>query len=464
MRVHKAAFVAVTVALASAVGGGVSPAAAAERPLEIGVFEPREVFASDAATWLGRIKAVGGSSTRIPVYWRSIAQKKPSDARNPSDPAYNFSALDRAVSVAIQTGLRPFLGVSLAPDWAEAPGRPQKGSPAGTWRPSAAALGDFGAALAQRYPSVSLFSAWNEPNLDIDLTPQWNANRTPASPDIYRRMLNAFYDGVKSVNPKAQIIGGTTSPYGDLQAGNGPSGRMPPAVFLRRLLCIGPGLTRVRGTCGPPARFDVLDHHPYGIRGPLSPALNADDVAIPDLGKLTQPLNAAVRLRTVYPAKRKRLWITEVSWDSNPPDPDGVPMSTLARWLPQTLYKLWDQGADTIMWFLAADQLPKPSFAATYQSGLWFADGRPKVLVGIYRFPLLVVKRSGRQVAWLRTPAAGKVRVERMVRGRWQTAASSSASSGKVVLLPMPRLRSGARVRAVAGDGSVSSVWRVGGA
>ncbi len=54
------------------------------------------------------------------------------------------------------------------------------------------------------------------------------------------------------------------------------------------------------------------------------------------------------------PRGPKRLWATEISWDSSPPDPQGVPIAEHARWLEQALYVLWSQGVDTRP--LAADR------------------------------------------------------------------------------------------------------------
>src|SRR6201999_1255 len=100
-----------------------------------------------------------------------------------------------------------------------------------------------------------------------------------------------------------------------------------------------------------PARFDVIAHHPYGVRGPGSQALNADDMAVPDLGKLTRIVRAAVRAGTVFPARAKPLWVTEMSWDTSPPDPDGVPAARAAQWLSDSLAILWGEGVDLVTWF-----------------------------------------------------------------------------------------------------------------
>src|SRR5207247_1394067 len=116
------------------------------------------------------------------------------------------------------------------------------------------------------------------------------------------------------------------------------------------------------------ARFDILAHDPYSVRGPFSHALNRYDVSVPDLYRLTRVLRRA--------HLHKRVWATEFSWDSRPPDPQGVPIDTQARWAEQSLYVLWRQGVDAAVWFQIRDQLPQPSYGATYQSGTYFNGGR----------------------------------------------------------------------------------------
>jgi hypothetical protein len=195
-----------------------------------------------------------------------------------------------------------------------------------------------------------------------------------------------------------------------------------PARFVRDLLCLRVSKKRLRATvsCPGPARFDVLAHHPYSVGAPTRAALNADDVSIPDIGKLTRLLRAAERTGGALPRKRHRIWATEVSYDSSPPDPQGVPAALHARYLEQAFYLLWRQGVDTITWFQIHDQLPLPSYAATLQSGVYLADGRPKLAQQAFRFPL-VADRTGRRAlrVWGRAPLTGSVRIERRAGSGW---------------------------------------------
>jgi hypothetical protein len=426
-------------ALATASATATTPATAAaqmSRPLSTGFLDG--IFSDpDAATrapWLTRAKDSNADILRVDVGWPvANTPTRPAnfDARDPASPAYDFSRADAAIVDARSHGLKVLASFTGAPQWAEGPGRPATAN-GGSWKPDPAALHDYGAALAKRYsgtfpdpahpgrtlPRVDAFQVWNEPNLDKYLSPQWEAGRTFA-PAHYRRMLTAFYTGVKSVAPKALVVTAGTAPFGDPF----PNGhRLMPARFVRELLC----QRRSRGkllptTCPTPARFDVLAHHPYSVGVPTRHALNADDVSIPDIVKLTKILRAAERSGRALPRKRHRVWVTEVSYDSSPPDPQGVPLAKHARYLEQAFYLLWRQGVDTITWFQIHDQPPQPSYAASNQSGVYFADGRPKPAQTAFRFPL-VAERAGRTAlrVWGRSPVAGTLRIERRAGSAWK--------------------------------------------
>ncbi len=258
-------------------------------------------------------------------------------------------------------------------------------------------------------------------------------------------MLTAFYLGVKSVRRAALVVTAGTAPFGDPL----PNGhRIMPARFVRELLCQRTVKGRLRATkllVAP--RFDVLAHHPYSVGAPTRRALNADDVSIPDIRKLTKILRAAERSHRALPRKRHRLWVTEVSYDSSPPDPDGVPLATHARYLEQAFYVLWRQGVDTITWFQVRDSRPQPSYAASNQSGIYFADGRAKPARTAFRFPLVAERAWRRSLrVWGRSPVTGMLRIER------RAGTALEARQGRASAPPphVPRAHRGARAHDAA--------------
>ena len=456
--------VAVAVALVL-VGLGAAPADAA-RPLALGFFD--DVYMAgvpDADPWIQRTADEGADLVRIQIGWpvANTALRPPGfDARDAAAPAYDFTRADAAIRAASARGLAVLASFSGAPRWAEGPTRPAS-APRGSWDPDPAALHDYGVGLATRYsgtfpdplvpgatlPRVRAFQAWNEPNLALYLSPQWRDGRTYA-PDHYRSMLNAFYSGVKSVRRDALVVTAGTAPFGDPQPGGD---RIMPARFVRDLLCLHRNSTGLHPTsCPAPARFDALDHHPYSVGEPSRRALNRDDVSIPDLGKLTSALRAAERFGTALPRKRHRLWVTEVSYDSGPPDPEGVPIERHASYLQEAFYLLWRQGVDTITWFQVRDAAPQPSYAATVQSGVFFGDGRPKPAARAFRFPLFAERASRRALrVWGRSPLQGRVQIQRLTRAGWRTLRSVAVSRHGTFLVRLPAIATADHVRASIG-------------
>ena len=367
-------------------------ASAAPRPMQVGFYDP--VFESadplERGLWLDRARAAGAGIVRLNLWWSQVAPVRPAHPEDPADPVYRWASVDASVGDATARGLRVVLSIENAPTWAEQGERPAWAR-SGSWRPDPAALGAFAQAAARRYAGVvRAWQIWNEPNLAFYLAPQWRRGRMFA-PARYRAMLTASYRALKAVDPSNLVVTGGTAPYGDPLPGGQ---RIMPVRFWRAVLCLsGRRLRPLR--CRKRARFDAIAHHPYGVRGPDSHALNADDIAVPDLGKLTRIVRAAVRHRTVLPARAKALWVTEMSWDSSPPDPDGVPAEQHAAWLSEALSVLRRQGVDVFTWFRIRDQAPVPSYAATNQSGLYLLSGEPKPALGAW-------------TAWVTSPHVAK--------------------------------------------------------
>jgi hypothetical protein len=302
---------------------------------------------------------------------------------------------------------------------------------------------------------VRSWIAWNEPNEPSELNPQWqsvNGHIVPASPDVYRPMLNSFYANVKSVSSANQVISAGLAPFGDQPGGR----RTPPLTFLRGLLCLNASLQPV---CGSVADFDATDMHPYSPKGPHWHALNADDVSTPDIYKLNRVLSAAVRLHHVAPDRHKSVIVTEFSWDTNPPDPHGISLQTQAKYLEDGFYTLWSQGVNTALWWRLTDQDPGAlGYPYTYQSGVLFESGRAKPSAAAFHFPFVAHHTSRTKIiAWGKVPGGGAVKVQRLVRRQWRTLATYRVSANHVFDVKL-KLRGSAVLRAVTGS-QVSLRW-----
>jgi hypothetical protein len=452
MRLRRLALLAILAGLVAA-----TPARAA-RPLRIG-FGDGLFTTGGAAAWMPIARSAGADVVRLPTGWGPLAPTRPAAPTDPADPAYRWSSLDDAVRTAAANGLSALVSLTGAPPWAEGSGRPSSASP-GAWRPDSVAYGRFARALARRYdgtypdpsapgralPKVDAFQPWNEPNLATYLAPQWvkrGGAFVAESAAIYRDLQNAFTAGVRATNRQATVVTAGTAPFGDPQPGGR---RIMPVRFWRSVLCVSKSLKRVKG-CGA-TRFDALSHHPYSVGGPLRKSLNGDDVSLPDMGKLSRVLRAAERLGSA--PGRHRLWVTEVSWDSKPDDPDGVPERTQATWLAQSLMVLWRQGVDTITWFQIQDQ-SGPDFAATVQSGTYRANGRSKTSAQAFGFPLAIERKTAKTArVWLRAPQAGQAVLQVRRGGRWKTVTRVTVTRHGVAEITV--LRSGATaVRATVG-------------
>lgn len=388
---------------------------AAARPLHLGFFDP--VLGDPGPTgqaWRTTAQTAGSDTARLIVQWGAIAPRRPDSPSDPRDPAYNWGATDDAIRALASTDQLLLLNLTGPPEWS------RSSEPVGgydnAWDPDPEAYGAFAEALALRYsgrypdpdrpesalPRVRYWQAFNEPNLQSNLNPQWRDGK-PYSPQLYRKLLNRMFDAVKSVQHDNKVVTAGMGPFGDPR----PGGRLMPVRFWREML--------KRKT-----RFDIWSHHPYGVREPSSPALNGDDATIPDIYKIRRVIESARKRGTLVSRRRPPSWITEISYDSSPPDPDGVPAQTHARWLEQAFYILWKQGVSRITWFRIVDQEPVPSFGATNQSGIFLTDGTPKPAATAFRFPFVAERVGRREVRlWGRAPEGGTLVVSRRVRGQW---------------------------------------------
>ncbi|MGO9752509.1 MAG: hypothetical protein ACLP8S_00720 [Solirubrobacteraceae bacterium] len=448
----------------------------AQRSLTIGFSGGADPYVAtgDLSTdspWIERADAVGAQMIRLDVNWASVAPRTPPTgfrASDPASPGYDWTSVDAAVRELASSGFTILIDIWGAPIWAEGVDMPAN-APAGSWRPSATAFGAFGAAIATRYsgsfqdslnpgsdlPRVSDWQGWNEPNLDTYLTPQWVHTSTgldPESPVLYRSLQNAFYASVKRVDPSSYVVQAGTAPYGDPPGGE----RMPPVAFDRALFCLNVELQRL--SCPDPVHLDAIDHHAYGIYGPTWHALNADDVAVPDIYKLVKVLHAAERAHTVLPRGPKQVWDTEISWDTNPPNPQAISTATVAHWLEQSFYVLWSQGVDTILWWQLADSPPIPNYLTAYEAGVYFLNGAPKPGAIAFRFPFVTNRIDARHVeAWGRAPVSGEASIEMLAHDRWRTVDRLSVGADRVFEAPIA-LRGHASLR-VQLAGQTTLVW-----
>jgi hypothetical protein len=420
----------------AAIGAG-SPAAHASTTQEsIFMDDNQLLYRGDdvADRTLRELKSLGVDRVRVSVPWASFTPGRengirPAGFRDATDVAQyeaaTFDNWDHLVRVARKEGIAVLFNVTgPAPRWAA--GRLNGRYVGGRFRPNAAAFGEFVRMLGKRYggnhsdenqgraalPRVDAWSIWNEPNQAGHLQPQWVRTKrkrwVPAAPRIYRDLVRAAGAGLNATGHASDtILIGETAPIG--QHGKGTKRSIRPVPFLASLFCIRH--STLRPLWGRAARDVGCDfhrrgalpgsgfaHHPYGVvSAPDRPDPNPLNVRLADSPRLTRLLDGAAaskRLRRGMP-----IWYTEFGYQTNPPDPTarGIGLDLQALWIAQAERMSWaDPRIMGLTQFLLRDDDPweqfpegNPARWRTYQSGIRFADGRPKPAYDAYRLPLV---------------------------------------------------------------------------
>ena len=106
-----------------------------------------------------------------------------------------------------------------------------------------------------------------------------------------------------------------------------------------------------------------------------------------------------------------------------------------ATFLQLSLYMLWREGVDAVIWFNLRDRREECCFA---QGGLFTNGGsidadQPKPAYTAFRFPLVVVRSGGRTLAWGRAPSRNTpVVVERSEGAGWRELATVAPGRDRV--------------------------------
>jgi hypothetical protein len=366
--VRKQLVLAALVALVAAVA---APSATPSRGLLVGIFdEPSTLGNPDWA--FPQYTSLGVEVLRVNLYWggpTGVAHvRRPANAVNPADPAYDWSLYDAFVKRAKEAGIKPVFSIVWTPSWA---------GPAKNAAPRRMIdLRNFAYAAAKRYsgqfrppgatdplPAVLHWLAWNEPNNPVFLKPQFvrigrNKFRLE-SPRLYAQICNSIWSGIHLTGFAGEKVAcGVTAPRGN-NTGTQPRPSVSPLIFLRGMKRWG-------------AHFDVYAHHPYyqhPFESPSKPPPGSRSVT---LGNINELIRELTRLYG-----RKQVWITEYGYQTNPPDRAfGVSWAKQATYLTQAFaIARRNPRIDMMIWFLLKDEARIPN---GWQSGLYSASGRRK--------------------------------------------------------------------------------------
>ena len=153
--------------------------------------------------------------------------------RNPFDPAYKFDDLDEFVRNAQARNAEVLITIWGTPKWANG-GKTPNFLPT-----SMSTFQNFTKALASRYsgryagyPFVRFYGIWNESNLGLFLSPQFNSAGQDRQPrrlrEARRRRLSP---GIKAGNSKALVAIGETSSNGRNKRKAGATDSVRPGTF-----------------------------------------------------------------------------------------------------------------------------------------------------------------------------------------------------------------------------------------
>ena len=340
--------------------------------------DPSFRWRDDRAFTLERAQSVNTQSVRTTVYWSRTAPRRPANARNPSDPAYNFGDLDELVTNAELDGMQVMLTIWGTPAWANG-GRGQNFAPR-----NYTDLTNFAYAVARRYsgtfkglPPVGYFTVWNESNLGQFLSPQYDSKGKPLAPFTYAKIYRAAYAGIKAGNPRALIGIGETSARGRDKALRraGVSETESPGRFAQLLSTVRPKL-----------KFDAWSQHPYPTELTQKPlaAVRWPNVTLSQLPRFETSIDQW------FGRKKIPIWITEYGYQTKPQQPKGVTYAQQAAYVKSALtYARNDPRVQMFIWFIFRDDA-----TSAWKSGLLDPIGVKKP--SVFTFKPLAALLDGR--------------------------------------------------------------------
>jgi Glycosyl hydrolase catalytic core len=306
---------------------------------------------------LNELDRLGVDVVRYAVRWDEVAGERPTVARDHRDPAYDWRSTDTILRGLRRHGIQPLVTLYGTPRWANG------GLAPNVVPRSARAFGDFARAAATRYSWVRLWAVWNEPNRR-----QWLQPVSAAS--YVQKLLNPAYAQIHAVIRSAKVGGGMTAP----RAG---AGGVSPVAWIQQMGKLD-------------ARLDAYAHHPYPgqpqVETPTGPACdNCTTIAMADLERLVSLVRKNLG--------RKRVWLTEFGYQTNPPDIFlGVSPTKQAEYVASAARRVQTApSVDMLIYFLVRDDAADEG----WQSGLTTVSGTKKPAYTAFRFPLLKTSRRG---------------------------------------------------------------------
>jgi len=356
--------------IVAALAALLSPAVASSAPRMYVGFHDDVAFRWNAnrTTVLDQARGANATIVRTLVDWSKTAPTRPANATNSFDPAYRFSDIDELVRNAQERGLEVIITIWGTPKWANG-GKTPNNVPT-----KVSDLQNFSRAVASRYsgrfaqfPYVGRYSVWNESNLQLFLSPQFDAKGRSVGPRLYAKMYAAAYAGIKAGNPRAKVAIGSTSSHGRDKKLNGKSDTHSPGRFAQLVAAANPRL-----------KFDAWAQHPYPTPQNLKPTQKVKwpNVTLSSMARFEQSLD------TWFKRKGVRIWITEFGYETKPDgEPKGVSRAQQAAYTTQAIgLARQDPRVDMFIWFIFRDDE-----TSVWQSGLQTRSGASKPALTRFR-------------------------------------------------------------------------------
>jgi hypothetical protein len=359
------------------------------------------------------LQRLGVDLVRLTLRWDIVATKAPAAPRDPADPAYDWGLYDGILQRLHAAHISVLISLWGTPPWANA-GQEPNNAPT-----NPDALASFAYAASVKYPWITRWTVWNEPNARLFLIPN--------SPRVYvTRLLNPAYRALKSANSRNLVAGGVTSPR------KTPSGVSP--------------IAWIRGMRMAHALFDAYAQNPYPVRPGETPSSGGcwrcTEVTMATLPKLIAEVKRDF-------GTRKRIWLTEYGYNSKPPSKWlGVSNALQARYFGEAALRAYlAPRVDLLIHFLVRDE---PN-ATRWTSGFYTSRGRIKPSFNAYVLPFAQVSRHGtRTTLWGQVrPRTGPqpYRLQQLRGGHWRWVGGTRLTTSAGFLRRVVTARSGARLR-----------------
>jgi len=308
-------------------------------------------------------KDLGVDVYQVQLQWNRVAERRPSNPKNPRDPAYDWSGSTAdAVRAAKRHGIKVAVLVKGSPPWANGGRGPE-------WAPSNRAYANFLTAASRRFRSVRRWMIWGEVNRAAVFQPLPPNSRV--GPRRYATLLRSAYRALKRRSAKNIVIGGMTFTFGDVM----------PRDFLRFM----------RLPNGKPPPLDWYGHNPFSRRFPnlrlrgYAGYPSARDVS--DIDTFAKEIHRTYRRKySRFRRRGPRLWLSEFTVSSDQPNRAftfAVSRRQQALWL-RAAYRIARKPYIAgLGWFnLLDDPISVPNHITT---GLMTYEGKRKAAYRAYK-------------------------------------------------------------------------------